>query len=302
MVVKVWNFLLPASGTHQLRVEEVGTPGQRVFLDGHVLAAGGGSHFPGPENSSLEVRSEGRHWLLLVNGLAVEDYDAAKRSTGDESLRGLKSKPDGSYLISPHFEATEVMLNIVRKFRFQASGDVHEVQLAHKDCIWQVIVDGVFVDRVAHTIQDNSGEARFEIPTAGGQRVGGAVHAEWASDGAARKHKWQYALVVNDVEVPASWTKQEGAAQAPAAATEVMRPGGGGDDAPAGCAAPPEAPLPQGVSFDRASGAYHANVRGRSGKFVFLGEFGTPGAAHQRYLEALPVHCPERHITPDLLT
>merc|ERR1719261_1233244 len=47
--------------------------------------------------------------------------------------------------------------------------------------------------------------------------------------------------------------------------------------------------LPQGVSFDRESGAFQANIREcKTGRFVFLGEFATPERAYQKYLEALP--------------
>lgn len=59
--------------------------------------------------------------------------------------------------------------------------------------------------------------------------------------------------------------------------------------------------LPQGVSFDSESGAYQATVRAsKTGRFVFLGGFSTPAEAHQKYLEALPIYCPEKRVLPPI--
>jgi len=57
--------------------------------------------------------------------------------------------------------------------------------------------------------------------------------------------------------------------------------------------------LPQGVSFDPETGVYQANIKNRAGKFVFLGEFMSVEEAHQKYLEALPIHSPEKHVYAD---
>merc|ERR1712070_955217 len=58
--------------------------------------------------------------------------------------------------------------------------------------------------------------------------------------------------------------------------------------------------LPQGVTFDSATGAYQANIRAATGRFVFLGEFRTPEEAHQKYVEAMPIHCPGKQLAPGL--
>merc|ERR1712150_179027 len=87
------------------------------------------------------------------------------------------------------------------------------------------------------------------------------------------KQKGQHwALFVDGLPVEDSNTKF---AEAAAAVT-----------APAAPAAPSATDsLPQGVSYDAASGAYTANICVK-GKFKFLGEFKTPDEAHLRYLAA----------------
>lgn len=54
--------------------------------------------------------------------------------------------------------------------------------------------------------------------------------------------------------------------------------------------------LPQGVVFNIACGTYEARIRASSGRFVFLGQHDTAAEAHQKYLEAMPIHCPGKKI------
>lgn len=299
-----------------MRVEQLGTPGERVFINGEQQPAREARIFTGPGNSLLELRKgQAGQWSLLVNDLLVEDYCEGKRSSKDESLRELRGKPDGSYMISTGFDAANLRdLNVIRKFRFAASGDTHELEVAHWDCIWQVVFDGKIVDRVVHRLKDNNGEASFKLEVAGGKRLDAGLHMTWLSV----KGIWRYTLVVNSVEIPHCWSKVQGDIDPPPPVLDVAPLASAGEaqgDLPEPIGPRPtlqeeelESPplsreaLPQGVSFDALSGAYQANVRSKTGKFVFLGEFRTVDEAHECYLKALPVHCPEKLVAPAVPT
>jgi len=299
---KVWNFLLPATGSHQLRVENIGAAGQRVIVDGDAQSARQSLIFEGPDNSLLELRPGQGQWSLRVNGLIVEDYTAKKRQSQDETLRELRTKPEGSYLISTEFDASSLDLNLVRMFRFIAEGREHEVRVAHMDCIWQVLCDGKLVERLAHKMRDNNGEARFDVTTASGRKLKAVVAMQWQH----RAMVWRYNLNVNGVEVVQCWTQANGDDEA--GHPKVVCEGHGTPAELPEDYEPPEAEeverqpaireLPQGVSFDAVSGSYQANIRARTGKFIFLGEFRTPEEAHLKYLQAVPIHCPDKAIVP----
>lgn len=309
---KVWNFLLPESGVHQCLVHQLGVPGQQVFIDGVLQTAREGHLiYAGPGNSLLELRYQDRtkQWGLLVNGHAVEDYNSGKRQCGDESLRELRSRPDGSYLIQPDFDAP-LDINVIRKFRFIACGRVHEVELAHDHSVWEVIADRKVIERKAHGMTDMSGEVRFSIEAADGQLLDTCLQMKFS----LKEVLWKYLLIVNGVDIPACWTKTGGdlvGCEMPTIVTaEPTEDGKSLRQNPPECVklAPVEIPpedtaleeLPQGVSFDAVLGSYQANIKGKSGKFIFLGEFGTAAAAHEKYLEALPIHCPDKRVVPDI--
>lgn len=317
-MVKIWNFLLPATGKHQLRVEDIGTAGQRIFIDGVPAPQSESCLFSGPEDSLLELRNKGRNeWVLLVNGLIVEDYHANRRAHGDESLRETRSKPDGSYLISTEFVTDGLDLNVVRKFRFIAVGHEHEVQIAHSDCVWQVVVDREFVERVAHSMRESSGEARFTIKAADGRAMPTIVRMLWHS----RSMVWRYSLSVNGMDIEACWTKAHGPVKPPVASPVVFdgeelsssvpesaeadpldHEQRAQDEQDASADSTPLTSLPQGVSYDSSACCYQANVRLPNGRFAFLGEFLTAEEAHQSYLEALPKLCPEKKMAPEIPT
>jgi len=277
--------------------------------------------FTGPENTIIELRSQNKGWTLHVNGYVVEDYNPNRRAHGDDTLHCLRSKPDGSYLITPSFDISEVEMNIVRKFQFMlgdaGSQRLHEVRVAHSDCIWQVSVDGHLVARESHRITDCSGEADFIMTGPSGEHVPSIVTMEWpASIDAATCRAWIYRLVVNGMEIPACWTKVGGPVQLAATPSVFLHVASYAQvpeqhalvSAPAPfpealstwetVAPPPPAVMPQGVSFDSIGGHYQANIRNRAGKFVFLGEFLSAEEAHQAYINAVPVHCPDKQLVP----
>merc|ERR1712194_290552 len=100
--------------------------------------------FTGPDECLMELKCNRKTWSLLVNGLMVEEYGAIRKGGGDQSLRQLRSMPEGSYMIAPTFDAGVLDLHIIRKWRCVACGEVHEIQLAHAQS-WQVVVDGALI-------------------------------------------------------------------------------------------------------------------------------------------------------------
>lgn len=313
MGTRVWNFLLPGvdGGRHQLRAENLGSPGQAIFIDGEQQGAREALIFSGPGNSLLELRKgQAGQWHLLVNGLMVEDYHEGKRRSGDETLRELRGRPDGSYLISTEIDVANLdNLHLIRKFRFKARGNEHEIWISHRDCIWQVLCDGKLIERAVHKLSDSNGKAFFKLEVADGRRLDAALHMTW--NGAALL--WRYRLTVNNVEIPLCWSKVVGNVHPPPELPELLPadsaeiPGNTPEPAlseqteePEPQPQPSAMQLPQGVSFDPFTGAFQANIRGRTGKFVFLGEFRTPEEAHQCYLEAVPLHCPDKILAPEI--
>jgi hypothetical protein len=127
---------------------------------------------------------------------------------------------------------------------------------------------------------------------------------------------WTYKLVVGGQLVHASWTRAKGAAVgikppmilsralgAPAAdqPQESISPDVAGQNEDLGHLVVPES-LPQGVSYDKETKSFQANIKNPTLKrYVFLGEFETCEAAHQKYLEALSIYSPAKQIAPALV-
>lgn len=308
-MVRVWNFLLPESGEHSLKVEHIGMPEQRVTLDGVVLESRvGQTTFPGPESSLLRFKSQEaltneNGWVLLVNERFVEE--AAAHGNG---LRDLRSLPDGSYIIATGFDADSNMQNIVRRYSFLVDADPQEIAVAHHECVWQVSLNGSMVDQERHTLRENEGHAKFEIKAASGAQV--PVHLEMAW--ALKDMSWIYRLRVGNVLVPACWTKAGGHVKgvvpptvtsgAPQTTQEMpeLRDLPTKPPPPASEVNSPEPEnLPQGVSYDKEAGAFQANIKdAKANRFIFLGEYPSADAAHQKYIEALAKYAPEKRLAP----
>mmetsp|Transcript_67665 Transcript_67665/g.201221 ORF Transcript_67665/g.201221 Transcript_67665/m.201221 type:complete len:406 (+) Transcript_67665:76-1293(+) len=70
-----WKLPLSGSGTHLLRVKNIGTGSQEVLLDGTPLdAPPGTTQFTGPGASLLELQQADGVWNLLVDGNVAEAY------------------------------------------------------------------------------------------------------------------------------------------------------------------------------------------------------------------------------------
>lgn len=310
-MVRVWNFLLPETGEHSLRIESIGTPEQRVIIDGVVLESRvGQTTFPGPDGALLRLKQQDpktpEHeggWTLLVNERFVEE--AAAHGNG---LRDLRSLPDGSYIIATGFDADSNMQNITRKFRFFMDNEPQEISVAHQEFVWQVSLNGNMVDQERHALRENEGHAKFEIKDANGAQIPVHLEMTWS----LKDMRWIYRLMVGNTLVPAYWSKAGGLINGVVTPTvSTGAPPGRGEmpellhlptkPPPPANEDKPQEPenLPQGVSYDREAGSFQANIKdAKANRFIFLGEYASADAAHQKYMEALIKYAPEKRLAP----
>lgn len=292
--IRTWNFLLPETGEHQLKVEDLGEETQNVFIDGACLhAPPGTTQFTGPAASLLELTHEKKAgWFLMVNGMRVEEFNSTASKKGDDSIRSVRDRPDGSYTIATKFEAVGLNLHIVRRFQFTAAGILHTVEIGHQNWVWQVVHNGSIITKLSHNARGNMYNCPFQVMLGEGQKLDAEARMEWFP----RRALWMYSLTVNHIMVISCWSEAGGSVdvnipevvgEARGAPVAVSEPSGhveSEEDVPAlpvGMVS-----LPQGVSYDSASGSYQANIRVGS-KFMFLGEFRTVDEAVERYAEAV---------------
>lgn len=321
-MVRVWKFLIPDSGEHTFQVENIGAANQRAWIDGVAIECNAGQvQFSGPEGCFLRLKQESKGkmsargsnetaWSLLVDERIVEEVCAS-----GEGLRDLRHMAEGSYLIATGFSADGVSENACRKFEFFIDSEPHQVVVAHKECIWQVALDGTLIDQTKHALKETEGQCIFEVPISGGGVLDAVLQMTWNR----KEVRWAYSLSVGDVAVPFSWTKVKGqetgaAPIIPSGKVDVASAGYAAS-APVAVPAPAAVPaepvdkenlcpvdpdtLPQGVSYDREARAFQANIKDpKSNRFIFLGEFATPEAAHEKYKEALSRYAPEKRIAP----
>lgn len=306
-MARVWNFLLPETGNHELRVEHIGTPDQHLTLDGLELESRTGQMaFPGPEGALLRLKYEKR-WILLVNERIVEEAAA-----DGKGLRDLRNLPDGSYTIATGFDAECAMQHAVRKFRVMVDNQLQEVVVAHQECIWQVSLNGKLVDQESHSLRENQGHASFEVQAASGASIPAHLEMAWS----LKDMKWSYHLTVGNTVVPACWTKvggfingvipptiESGVPTKQADSDNLAEPSNDTAATAEGdtIQSHPQEPenLPQGVSYDRDAGTFQANIKdAKANRFVFLGEFPDAEAAHKKYIEALAKYAPEKRLAP----
>jgi len=316
-MVRTWKFLEPQSGEHTLRVEAIGTPSQCVTLDGTQLETRSGQlAYSGPGGMLLRLKpcaelktprasEQESRWMLLVNERPVE-----QASLSGDGLRDLRNLPDGSYTIATGFDAAGLDQHACRKFKFLLDTDPHEVVVAHHECVWQVALDGHLVDQESHTLKESAGKAEFEVSTPDDVRVSAKLEMTWVLG----EMKWSYDLTVGGVKVPASWTKAKGnipgnnpptvlsavSGRVTAPPVQILKSPDPRVDSPSGDKENQSpAVLPQGVSYDADTRTYQANIK-HANKFIFLGEFASADAAHEKYLEALTRYAPDKRIAPQI--
>lgn len=95
-----WKFLFGGHG-HHVRVKNIGTAGQEVYLDGAMLEAPEGTtQFTGPAASLLEFRYDGDDWTLRLDGHIVPQF---KENEADHSPAACSDGMAGVSAVSWNF-------------------------------------------------------------------------------------------------------------------------------------------------------------------------------------------------------
>jgi len=313
IMVRVWNFMLPESGNHSFSIEGLGGGVRRVFLDNQEMEYKPGQlTFEGPGGALLRIKESAdpsktprsvdkeAKWVLFVNEKQVEE--AAPSGNG---LRDLRSMAEGSYIIATGFDAEGVVQNACRRYKFMVDAVPHEVTVAHRECVWQVTLDGQLIDQQSHSLNDNNGCVDMKVPAAEGTYIPGKLSVSWV----LKELKWSYSLTIGAVLVPASWTKAKGPTMhvvPPAIFSSAPTSNGPQAEAAAtnnsGDANVAPESLPQGVSYDLETKTFQANIKDEKTKrYICLGEFASADAAHQKYLDALSRYAPEKQLAPEII-
>mmetsp|Transcript_99182 Transcript_99182/g.285283 ORF Transcript_99182/g.285283 Transcript_99182/m.285283 type:complete len:404 (-) Transcript_99182:79-1290(-) len=226
--VHIWNFTLQATGIHQLHVAHIGKSGQEIILDGTPLAAPEGTTtFTGPEASLLQlVQQDDRRWVLLVDGIVVE-------------------------------ASSEGALYSERSWTFLApqTGTAHQLRASNMGKEGQeVVIDGVVLPApVGTTMFTGPGGALLEL------RPVGVAWVLFVDGVGVEDFNARSSTLTGDASGALLSEKRSAVATGTA--------------------------LPQGVSHDSETGMYKANIK-LGGRFKFLGDFATPEQAHSQYLAA----------------
>jgi hypothetical protein len=139
----------------------------------------------------------------------------------------IKGAEKISKLVKGDFADTDEKL--VQKYEFKTAGVCRELSLAHVEGVWHITLDSEEIAAQAHS---NSLLKNFhtfvDFPVPMSMEESGNVEtfmARISMEWIPRSAKWQYTLQVNDVTVPASWSKAKGYVQdyeAPEVAPDVQ--------------------------------------------------------------------------------
>jgi len=307
-----FKFLLPALGTHHVRVTNIGRPGQQILLDGAPLDAPEGTmQFTGPGGALLEIQKKDCVWVLSVDGDPVYQCNPNAGSQGESFLWNFATSIGTHYMFVTDVgtDGQQVFIdgNQVhgppRQTGFTGPGGSF-LQLQQSGELWLLSVDGVAVEpTTAEDIAANSGVDMtwsFVTPHSGhahqvrvvnigrkGQQVfidgtlipGPDMQTAFTGPGGTllelkmRDDLWRLFVDGTCIEESSMSSTTPAAVPGTEVQTDAARSPVSHDA------------LPQGVSFDSSSGKYAASIR-MHGKFRCLGEFATLEEAHNKYLEA----------------
>jgi hypothetical protein len=114
-------------------------------------------------------------------------------------------------------EPTDTDEKVVQKYEFKTAGRCRELLLAHVEGVWHIKLDSEEVGTKAHSnslMKSFHTSVDFPVPlsmeeSGNMETLLAIMSMEWVP----RSAKWQYTLQVNDVTVPACWSKASGFVQ-----------------------------------------------------------------------------------------
>merc|ERR1712107_190710 len=116
------------------------------------------------------------------------------------------AKHAGHQLFIDHTDTEDTPNSI---FRFTVAYQQHEVKIAHKGGVWTLTHDDVTHPTLRHPNnpnQDESYEMNFDVPIQQGQALPAAMIMSFQP----MQNTWKYECIVNEVNVPACWTRKDG--------------------------------------------------------------------------------------------
>mmetsp|Transcript_73061 Transcript_73061/g.225922 ORF Transcript_73061/g.225922 Transcript_73061/m.225922 type:complete len:405 (+) Transcript_73061:59-1273(+) len=304
-----WKFSMTGLGTHHVRVRNIGVPGQEILLDGTPLDAPEGTMaFTGPGGSLLQLQKYEGVWVLTVDGAVIHQCAQQTEDGGASFVWNFTLPSTGRhhqvYAMNVGTPAQEVAIDGMKVAAppGQASftgpgGSLLEMQKSGDS--WVLLVDGQLCQ--ASTVEaENAGPALEASWTFFGPTTGLAHQLKAVNIGRKGQQVYIDGTLLSGPDGQTAFTGPGGVLlelKKASAEWELMVDGLRLEDhnnkvtmsgavAATGARAPVSSgvALPQGVSYDAATGKYMANLRVK-GKFKFLGEFDTPDQAHARYLE-----------------
>jgi len=309
-----WKFTVAGLGVHHLRVTDIGTPAQAVFLDGAPLDAPPGTMtFTGPAASLLELQHRDIGWVLSVDGKAVHQHNPnvdirdplhVWNFTVGGAMHEVRVANIGAEAQEIHLDGEMVPAPPGTVMFTGPGAALLQLQQDGPGGAWTLLVDGEPALEAAAATGAGGGEAAwtFLSPACGDMshqmrvlNIGGSGQQVYidgslldAPPGSTtftgpgglllelRRQGHAWALFLDGLNLEDHNAAASG------------RPPTGTATSGAPLPPPPSAAsaaLPQGVSWDPEEGAYKANLR-MGGKFRCLGSFATAEEAHARYMQA----------------
>lgn len=312
-----FKFTLEGMGTHHVRVTNIGTGEQIVFLDGAPIDAPPGTMmFTGPGGSLLELQLKENVWVLVADGKVTHQssphadpndplhvWAFSDPATGAHEVRATRLGEAGQEI---HLDGVAILAPPGTTLFTGPGGALLDLQQG-PDGSWALLVDGQAVQEASAHAGASEGSWTFLAHTTGTAhslrvlnigRKGQEVYLDGAlvpaPDGTtmftgpggtllelrSQGHAW--ALFVDGLGVSDYNARSS---TLPATSSHGGGAGAGSALPAVRTAVDTSASLPQGVSFDAETGVYKANIKVQ-GRFKFLGDFATPAEAHERYLAA----------------
>jgi len=306
--VSWWKFSMPGMGTHHVRVKNISSPGQEIFLDGTPLDAPEGTMtFTGPGGTLLELQKRDGLWMLVVDGSAIHQCNPNAESECHSTVWNFGVPGTGQHqmcISGMGTSAQQVLIDGIKipapvgQLTFTGPGGCL-LELRDSGGSWMLLVDGAVVEAVSATANAAGlvAEASWVIF---GSATGLAHEMRVMSIGGRGQQVYIDGTLIPGPEGQTAFTGPGGMllelkqrcndwvlfVDGQSIEDHNNRVTGALGASPEVSRAPVSSgtTLPQGVSYDAGSGKYLANIRVK-GKFKLLGEFSTPDEAHARYLE-----------------
>eukprot|EP00441_Pelagodinium_beii_P027854 CAMPEP_0197654420 /NCGR_PEP_ID=MMETSP1338-20131121/38841_1 /TAXON_ID=43686 ORGANISM="Pelagodinium beii, Strain RCC1491" /NCGR_SAMPLE_ID=MMETSP1338 /ASSEMBLY_ACC=CAM_ASM_000754 /LENGTH=388 /DNA_ID=CAMNT_0043229863 /DNA_START=41 /DNA_END=1207 /DNA_ORIENTATION=+ len=293
-----WKLEISGTGTHHVRVKDIGTSRQQVWIDGAPLEAPPGTMtFTGPAACLLELVQRDGTWILTADGYPHHQQNPSADSapalcwefdleTGHHTLAARCINESGQQFL---LDGTDIQAPAGSLAFTGPGGTLLELRQA-EDGAWHLVLEGTSLGAGLASFEaaDAPIEAYFEfvVPSTGSQHC-----LQVSNVGRQGQLVWIDSIHVDCPDGTLMFTGPAGSLLEMKLqdnrwmlyldGTCVSLPNSGGPRVPVMTGGS----LPQGVSIDPDTNKYTAAIR-VGGRFKNLGSFDTPEEASRRYQEA----------------